>query len=159
MINENEFFRQATLRICGDLEIEQAMSALLRYLSQVMPADRMFLQLFDQGLGAMRTVAHSTQEESRKEDLLTPLSPEARAAIERAKHTSPHDVLIFDTPDEMISALKKTSGIYRLLGLALLGLLLFSEPVANVKLSVSFSIDTFAILSIIFCCISNICGI
>jgi hypothetical protein len=81
MINENEFFRQATLRICGNLEIEQAMTALLRYVSQVMPADRMFLQRFDRGLGAMRTIAHATKEEGRKLDLLTPLPPEARTTV------------------------------------------------------------------------------
>ena len=101
MIDENEFFRQATLRICGDLEIEQAMSALLGYLSQVMPADRMFLQLFDQGLGAMRTIAHSTQKESRKVDLLTPLSSEVRAAIERVEGAPSRAVIIFEHPEEI----------------------------------------------------------
>ncbi|MCP4399084.1 MAG: sigma-54 factor interaction domain-containing protein, partial [bacterium] len=100
MINKNEFFRQATLRICGDLEIEQAMSALLRYLSQVMPADRIFLQVFDRGLGAMRTITHATQTESRKEDLLTPLSSEVRATIERAHDAPARDVFIFEKPEE-----------------------------------------------------------
>ncbi len=99
-IDENEFFRQATLRICGDLEIEQAMSALLRYLTQVMPADRMFLQLFDAGFGAMRTIAHATPEESRKEDLLTPLSSKVRATIERVAGGPSHDAFIFEKPEE-----------------------------------------------------------
>ncbi len=100
MVDENEFFRQATLCICGDLEIEQAMSALLCYLSQVMPADRMFLQLFDQGLGAMHTIAHATPEESRKVDLLTPLSSEVRATIERAQGAPSRDVIIFEKPED-----------------------------------------------------------
>ena len=100
MIDENEFFRQATLRICGDLEIEQAMSALLRYLPHYMPADRMFLQLFDQGLGAMRTIAHATKEKSRQMDLLTPLSSEVRATIERVQGAPSRNVIIFEKPEE-----------------------------------------------------------
>ena len=31
-VDEKEFFREATLRICGNLEIEKAMVDLLRYL-------------------------------------------------------------------------------------------------------------------------------
>ena len=39
-MDENEFFRQATLRICGNLEIEEAMQMLLRFLKKVMPVCR-----------------------------------------------------------------------------------------------------------------------
>ena len=52
MMDENEFFRKATLRICGDLEIEKAMSACVRYLRDFLPVDRMFLQVNEPGLGA-----------------------------------------------------------------------------------------------------------
>ena len=37
-MDKNEFFRQATLRICGNLEIEEAMQTLLHYLKAFMPA-------------------------------------------------------------------------------------------------------------------------
>jgi len=37
-MNDNEFFRQATLRICGNLEIEKALKECLRFLQKVMPA-------------------------------------------------------------------------------------------------------------------------
>lgn len=30
-MDKNEFFRQATLRICGDLEIEEGMQTLLQF--------------------------------------------------------------------------------------------------------------------------------
>jgi len=33
MFNENDFFREATLRICGHLDIETAMSSCLRCLA------------------------------------------------------------------------------------------------------------------------------
>ena len=45
MTNENEFFRGATLRICGDLAIERAMCACVRYIREFIPVDMMFLQV------------------------------------------------------------------------------------------------------------------
>ena len=40
MIDENEFFRGATLRICGNLAIEDAMRACTRYIGELIPLDR-----------------------------------------------------------------------------------------------------------------------
>ncbi len=61
-MNENEFFRQATLKICGNLEIEEALVSSLLFLRQEMPVDRMFLQFFEDGLNAMSTVAIATPQ-------------------------------------------------------------------------------------------------
>jgi transcriptional regulator with GAF, ATPase, and Fis domain len=72
-----EFFREATLRICGDLEIEKALSSTLQFLRKVMPVDSMFLEHYDAGFDSMRTIAIANKEESKKVDLLTPLSNEA----------------------------------------------------------------------------------
>jgi len=36
-MDKNEFFREATLRICGNLEIEEAMFSTLQFLRQAMP--------------------------------------------------------------------------------------------------------------------------
>ena len=44
MIDENKFFRGATLRICGNLAIEDAMRACTRDIGELIPVDRMFLQ-------------------------------------------------------------------------------------------------------------------
>jgi len=78
MIDKNEFFQKATLRICGSIESEKALLASLRFLREEMPVDRMFLQFYETGLNAMRTVAIATPEEGMAVDLLTPLTPEAR---------------------------------------------------------------------------------
>ena len=50
---ESAFFREATLRICGDLDIERAMVRLLRYLRKFMPVDRLILEIYDQGPGSI----------------------------------------------------------------------------------------------------------
>ena len=60
MIDKNEFYRQATRRICGSLEFEKALLESTKFLRREMPVDRMFLQFFDAGLKAMRTVAIAT---------------------------------------------------------------------------------------------------
>ena len=60
MVDDNEFFRDATLSICGSLEIEEAMSACVRAMQEFLPVDRMFLQVYEPDLGAMRTVATAT---------------------------------------------------------------------------------------------------
>jgi len=77
-MDENEFFRQAALRICGNLEIEEAMQMLLLFLKKAMPVNRLFLQKFDHDYNAMRSIAYANQAECGKLDLLTPLSKEAQ---------------------------------------------------------------------------------
>jgi transcriptional regulator with GAF, ATPase, and Fis domain len=99
-VDENEFFRQATLRICGNLEIEEAMSSCLQFLRQAMPADRIFLQRLDLGFGAMRTIATATPSECRKLDLLTPLSEEARASAGLQNLPTLSDISIFEDPEK-----------------------------------------------------------
>jgi transcriptional regulator with GAF, ATPase, and Fis domain len=77
-MDESEFFRQATVKICGILEIEEALVSSLNFLRQEMPVDRMLLELFEDDLNAMRTVAMATPGEGMTVDLLTPMTSEAR---------------------------------------------------------------------------------
>lgn len=74
----NDFFRQATLRICGNLEIEEALQRLLLLLMDVMPVTRLYLQYFDTDYAAMRTIAYADETKCKQLDLLTPLSEEAK---------------------------------------------------------------------------------
>jgi len=77
-MDENKFFRQAALRICGNLEIEEAMQMLLLFLKKAMPVNTLFLQRFDHDYNAMRSIAYANQAECGKLDLLIPLSKEAQ---------------------------------------------------------------------------------
>ena len=56
MVDENEFFREATLKICSSLEIEKALWNVLTYLRQFIPADAIFLNIYDPGLGVIELV-------------------------------------------------------------------------------------------------------
>jgi transcriptional regulator with GAF, ATPase, and Fis domain len=102
-MDKNEFFRQATSRICGNIEIEEALVSSLNFLRQEMPVDRMLLEFFEEGLTAMRTVAFATPEEGMMVNLLTPMSPSAQQEMKRFEkeylHKSPNTAwLIRDDP-------------------------------------------------------------
>ena len=96
-IDDNDFFREGTLRICGSLEIEKALGSCLQFLGKALPLDRLILQRFDESQNAMRTIAIATATESKAVDYLTPLSEEARkCAHEEMREV--YGVYIFGTP-------------------------------------------------------------
>jgi formate hydrogenlyase transcriptional activator len=80
-IDENDFFRSAAMRICSSLDIEVAMWRTMQFLKGFIPADEMYLHLYETGLGAMRTIAGATASEGRKMDRITPLPQEVRARV------------------------------------------------------------------------------
>ena len=99
MVDDNEFFRRVTLRICGNLEIEQAMRACVRAIREIIPVDRMFLQVLEPDLGAMRTVAAATAEGGRKVDMLTPLPEPVRDRIARQAAVDLEPVVVIDSEE------------------------------------------------------------
>ena len=56
-IDENEFFREVTLRICGSLDLEKALWHCFLYVQEVIPADELILTVYDLGLGVLERVA------------------------------------------------------------------------------------------------------
>jgi len=77
-MDKNEFFKDATKRICSQLSIEEAMVSSLNFLGDFMPADRMMYTLFDPGLSAVRVVAAVTKKGEIYMDFLIPLSKDAQ---------------------------------------------------------------------------------
>jgi transcriptional regulator with GAF, ATPase, and Fis domain len=99
-MDKNEFFREATLRICGDLQIEEALKSCLLFLQKVLPVDIMFLEYIDDNYGSMRTIAKATSSACEKLDLLTPLSEEAKQAAKLQDLPSVNNVYIFKQPEK-----------------------------------------------------------
>ncbi len=81
MVDENEFFREATLRICGNLRIEEGLHACYQYISQHIPADRLYLERSERDLGAMRIMVRADAGGGERMDRLLPYSEEARGAM------------------------------------------------------------------------------
>lgn len=126
MTDENEFFRQATLIICGNLEIEAAMGACLPYLGQFLPADRMFLQLNEPSLGAIRTLAMATMEGGRKVDLLTPLGEKGRTYLLKSTGSRSGGIVVIDSEQDNPVAVNML-GFHGIQGSAVLRMPLVTE--------------------------------
>ncbi|HDQ40791.1 MAG TPA: AAA family ATPase [Desulfonatronum sp.] len=57
-MDENTFFREATLRICSSLNLQRAMERTLEYIRKVIPADGLFIGLFDPDVNISRVIVH-----------------------------------------------------------------------------------------------------
>uniref|UniRef100_UPI00359474A3 sigma-54 interaction domain-containing protein n=1 Tax=Desulfococcus sp. TaxID=2025834 RepID=UPI00359474A3 len=81
-MDEKEFFREATLRICGSLEIEKALWQSLIYIREFMPAGQMSFHVYHRDPGIVETVAHATPEAGEALSIRSPLSTRARRQVE-----------------------------------------------------------------------------
>ncbi|MBU2648984.1 sigma 54-interacting transcriptional regulator [bacterium] len=84
-IDERDFFKEATLKICGSLEIEKAMWQCLLYIRRFIPASQMNLHIYDQTLGIVETVAHATRDGGEMMSLKTSFSPQSRKSLEELR--------------------------------------------------------------------------
>lgn len=82
MINTQHFFQQMTTRICSSLDIETALQRSFRYLSRYMPVEFIFIHLYEQSIGAVRTIAEVTATSAKSMEVITPLTKEGRASFE-----------------------------------------------------------------------------
>ena len=95
-IERSEFFEEATLRICGNLEIENALHSLLLYLKDYMPVARMYLSYYNDSLESMNIIARADEAMSEKLDYIVPM-PEDALKIGR-NISSDSDVLLVENP-------------------------------------------------------------
>ncbi|MBN1605329.1 MAG: sigma 54-interacting transcriptional regulator [Polyangiaceae bacterium] len=94
-MDDNTFFRQATLAICSHLDIEHALQACLRVIVQRIPADGIYLELYDFTLRVMRVVASATLASGQRLNRAVPI-PEA--GMDHAEAVDSTDVLIINDP-------------------------------------------------------------
>ena len=59
-MNKEQLFQELTTAICRHLQPDQALHACLCHLRQYMPVDRMFLEVYEYDLGAVRALATAT---------------------------------------------------------------------------------------------------
>ncbi len=83
-VDDREFFREATMRICGSLEIEVALGHCLLYLRSILPVDMMFLNIYDPGLGMIETVARADASGGQISTAKTILPESSRAEFIQA---------------------------------------------------------------------------
>ncbi|WP_321494493.1 sigma-54 dependent transcriptional regulator [uncultured Desulfobacter sp.] len=81
-INENDFFKNATLTLCSTLDIERALHQCLIYVRQFMPAREMGFHVYHRSSGIVETVALADPECGRAVSIKTQLSAQGRKRIE-----------------------------------------------------------------------------
>ncbi|MGD8837378.1 MAG: hypothetical protein PVJ19_20725, partial [Desulfobacteraceae bacterium] len=97
-MNDNDFFREATLRICSSLEIEKSLFSSLQFLKQQMPVSWMTLEHYDKDLDTIRIIAIADEMGGRGVDLLTPLSTEAQEQIKHEYRKGLQRVYLIEDP-------------------------------------------------------------
>ena len=104
MVDENEFFRDVTLRILGTLKVEDGLKTCREYLSDYMPVDSIYLEKHAYEFNGMRMVARANAETCEKMNVIIPFSQEATESMarmaEKWKDGSFPSVCIFNRPDE-----------------------------------------------------------
>jgi hydrogenase-4 transcriptional activator len=85
VIEAKEFFREATLRICGSLDIEKAMHDCLMYIRKYIPATQMSFHIYERELGIVETVARATVDKGEAMSYKTPLSEAGRRQVEEQR--------------------------------------------------------------------------
>ncbi len=83
MMDKNKFFREATLRICGNLKLSEALNSAFNYIRQEIPIDRIFLQFSNIENQQMRIIAIADKKGTQEVDWIIPLS---NRAIEELKN-------------------------------------------------------------------------
>ena len=96
-MEENEFFREITIRICGTLDLEDGIKNCLLFLRNVMPADGMFFCRLNFDKEILRTIIHSTLNDQKKMDTIIPLT--AGYEVEK-KELQMEKVLIRNIPED-----------------------------------------------------------
>jgi formate hydrogenlyase transcriptional activator len=95
-VERSDFFEEATLRICGNLEIENALHSLLVYLKDFMPVARIYLSYYSDALQSMNIIAHANETMSEKLNYIVPM-PEGGLDIGK-NISNDSDVLLVDNP-------------------------------------------------------------
>ena len=104
IINEDIFFRQATLRICGNLDIEDALHSSLEYLAGFMPADLVCLQVYAPEFSSLRIISMVSRSGRHRADDIVEFDPRARKVMDRIRERfeTAHwlDAVIVNDPDK-----------------------------------------------------------
>ncbi|MBU1276129.1 MAG: sigma 54-interacting transcriptional regulator [Proteobacteria bacterium] len=110
-MDENEFFREATLRICGSLEIEKALHDCFMFIRRFIPADDMRLYLNASEKGLVEYMAIATAEGGRAQDIHIPMSPELRRRMELAARTDQAEVINAQDTTDVLGSLAGPLGL------------------------------------------------
>jgi transcriptional regulator with GAF, ATPase, and Fis domain len=92
----NRFFREATARICAQLEPQEALRSCAEYLAPLMPVYKMFLEAWEPDQGVVRTLAEATPKQGREMDRPTAMPVDLRRQILSYRGRPPEEAVFID---------------------------------------------------------------
>ena len=98
-VDENLFFREATMRVCGSLDIATGLEDCLRYFETILPIRELSIQLYDPDFGTMRCIAFVSRLEKRAIDVilpnrLWPIPKQARTFLDKFLETTRKTIIV-----------------------------------------------------------------
>jgi hypothetical protein len=110
-IDEKEFFRQFTLRICGSLEIEKALWRCFLYVRDLFPAEELILTVYDPATTMIEVVATADEGGGQIRSLKTPVPPKAQRQLENFTRYPPVRIIEDMHKDDIIGPIAEARGL------------------------------------------------
>ncbi len=98
VIDPNLFFKQATLLICSSLDIEIALWRCREFISRFLPADELFLNIYEPSVSGLRYIARADAAGGRKMERSIRLPADLIQAIESGRRLKDH--LVINRPQD-----------------------------------------------------------
>lgn len=96
-MDDNLFFKNATLLISSSLEIEVALWRFRRFLARHMPADEIHLNIYEPSIGGLRYIARADADSGEKLETTVRLPEDLIHAIESGRRLK--DYLVVNRPE------------------------------------------------------------
>ena len=90
-LEQYSFFHRATVAICRHLRAEEALHACAHLLQDYLPVEHMFLEVWDEELGAVRAIAEADPDQGHAIDRLVPMSQKQIDLIQNARGQQPEE--------------------------------------------------------------------
>jgi transcriptional regulator with GAF, ATPase, and Fis domain len=97
-MDENLFFKQATLLLCSSLDVEIALSRCFQFIREHLPADAMYLNIYEPSISGIRYIAMADAHGGRKIEKSIKLPADLIQAIESGQRLK--DYLIINNPED-----------------------------------------------------------
>lgn len=97
-MDENLFFKQATLLLCSSLDVEIALSRCFQFVRKHLPADAMYLNIYEPSISGIRYIAMADAQGGRKIEKSIKLPADLIQAIESGQRLK--DYLIINNPED-----------------------------------------------------------
>lgn len=95
----NDFFREATLRLCGNLNLDIALKSSLEYFEKKLPVSHLLVDLYFSDMGILENIVSVSRDSKQIICPITPLSKDAISHINGGA-SSIQEVLIINRPEQ-----------------------------------------------------------